>query len=247
MGNRRLGLVASSRTVPTWGDPRTLDPELRRQRGSACALNRRAAARRRGGTRAPAHWIGKAVGPGPWRLRTEMVGGGRGKGRAFLPARGRRTAPGSQSCHARWGAGTCRWEALRGEIRCPRDRALPGTSASWEAKEARWQMRDTNAHKPSKSTTVCCHLLSGCGLSGKRSSCALIGLCSLDVMDSTFDTTNQREEAVGSVRGLIRKWAGHCVESSQWAAGRPRELRREQLRVPPQALSASMERADGPR
>uniref|UniRef100_A0A3Q1M5A6 Mismatch repair endonuclease PMS2 n=1 Tax=Bos taurus TaxID=9913 RepID=A0A3Q1M5A6_BOVIN len=65
-------------------------------------------------------------------------------------------------------------------------------------------------------------------------------------MDSTFDTTNQREEAVGSVRGLIRKWAGHCVGSSQWAAGRPRELRREQLRVPPQALSASMERADGP-
>ena len=87
----------------------------------------------------------------------------------------------------------------------------------------------------------------GCGLSGKRRSCALIGLCSLDVMDSTCDTTTQREEAVGSVRGLIRKWAGHCVESSQWAAGRPRELRREQLRAPPQALSASMERADGPR
>ena len=76
----------------------------------------------------------------------------------------------------------------------------------------------------------------GCGLSGKRSSCAIIGPCSLDVTDSTFDTTNQREEAVGSVRGLIRKWAGHCVGSSQWAAGRPRERRRERLRVPPQAL-----------
>lgn len=58
----------------------------------------------------------------------------------------------------------------------------------------------------------------GCGLSGKRSSCALIGPSSLDVTDSTFDTTNQREEAVGSARGFIRKWVGHCVRSSQWAA-----------------------------
>ena len=58
----------------------------------------------------------------------------------------------------------------------------------------------------------------GCGLSGKRSSCALIGPCYLYVTDSTFDTTNQREEGVGSVRGFIRKWAGHCVGSSQWAA-----------------------------
>lgn len=99
------------------------------------------------------------------RLRTgpggkTYVQGGWGRGSALLPARGLRPARGCLSCRARWGAGTCRWEALHGETRCPRDRALPGTSASLEPKAGRWQMRDTNAQKPSETTRDSCHLLS---------------------------------------------------------------------------------------
>lgn len=58
-----------------------------------------------------------------------------GRGRTLLPARGPRRSRGFWSCCARWGAGTCRLEALHAEVRCLRDRALPGTSAWWEPKE----------------------------------------------------------------------------------------------------------------
>lgn len=103
-----------------------------RQSQSACALNRQ------GMESSP-----DACALGWWW--------GRGRARRLLPARGPRLELGCRSCSARWAAGTCRWEVLHGEMHCPRGRALPGTSASWDPKEGRWRVRDTNAEKPSKS------------------------------------------------------------------------------------------------
>ena len=54
---------------------------------------------------------------------------------------------------------------------------------------------------------------------GKRNSCALIGPCSFDVMDSTFDTTNQREGEVGGVRSPIRKWRDTVSEAANGRQG----------------------------
>lgn len=98
------------------------------------------------GQGASARWAGGR----PRRLRTEQTEGRGGVGTApsNLPARGLHPARGSWSRRARWEAGTCRWEAPHGEMRRSRDRALPGTSASWEPKERSWRVRETKAQNP---------------------------------------------------------------------------------------------------
>lgn len=72
-----------------------------------------------------------------------------GRGRMLLPARGPRRWRGWRSCCARWGAGTCRLEALHAEVRCLHDRTLPGTSAWWEPKEGRKEAGE--GHKRSQA------------------------------------------------------------------------------------------------
>lgn len=61
-------------------------------------------------------------------------------------------------------------------------------------------------------------------------------------MDSTFDTTNQREGEVGSVRSLIRKWRDTVSEAANGRQGGwipsppPWERRRKLFRFQDQAL-----------
>lgn len=77
-----------------------------------------------------------------------------GRGRTLLPARGLRRSRGWWSCCARWGAGTCRLEALHAEVRCLHDRALPGTSAWWEPKEGSGRGTGTLRGHPRPPHTV---------------------------------------------------------------------------------------------
>lgn len=75
---------------------------------------------------------------------------------------------------------------------------------------------------------------SGCGLSGKRSPCGLIGPRPLDVTASTFYTTNRQEGGVGSAGCPIRKGRGAVSEAAngRQEAEPPWERRRELFRVP---------------
>lgn len=72
-------------------------------------------------------------------------------------------------------------------------------------------------------------------------------------MDSTFDTTNQREGEVGSVRSLIRKWRDTVSEAANgrqggWIPSPHPTVGAAAQTVPiPGSGSASMEQADVPR